>query len=254
MMGGIVPAGGRLGGYGMQALRTGGRATGAGLYGLGQGAAHIGAAAAAGNHTPAVLGLAGAAVAAQGAGAVVGGIGTAAAAVAGSAEMLAAGALVGGGIAGAGLVMREGQEQYERWQRRRIAQGAIGPDPVPVAPPVPVDPAGPAAPARPAAHRIIGVPAPAPAVPVPAPAAAPAAADPAADPGAVAADAFHLRTGHVPRAGSMNWYRTNRQPAHPEFWWHIRFTDAGGRVQNFWQHRGGPDLTASERAYLVDDA
>ena len=83
MMGGIVPAGGRLGGYGMQAARMGGRATGAGIVGIGQGAAHIGAAAAAGNHTPAVLGLAGAAVAAQGAGAVVGGIGTAAATIAG---------------------------------------------------------------------------------------------------------------------------------------------------------------------------
>ena len=30
--------------------------------------------------------------------------------------------------------------------------------------------------------------------------------------------------------------------------------DAGGRVQNFWKHRGGPELTASEEAFLVDDA
>ena len=59
-------------------------------------------------------------------------------------------------------------------------------------------------------------------------------------------------TAHVPRQGNMTWYRTNRQPPDPQFWYHIRRTTAGDRVTNFWKHRTRP-LTADERANLVDD-
>ena len=86
MMGGVVPAGGRLGRHGLQAARIGGRAAGAGIVGIGQGAAHIGAAAAAGDHTPAVVALAGAGIAAQGAGMAAGALSAAGAAVAAAAD------------------------------------------------------------------------------------------------------------------------------------------------------------------------
>ena len=78
---------------------------------------------------------------------------------------------------------------------------------------------------------------------------------PAADPGAIAADAYHLRMNHAPSPGNGYWWRRNSQPDEPQLWWHIRYTTGGAaRVQNYWKHRGGPDLSDNERAYLVDDA
>ena len=106
----------------------------------------------------------------------------------------------------------------------------------------PATPAAAAAAARPPAAGAAGA--------VAGAAAAAAAAPAAADPAAIAASAAALQAAHM---GPGYWFRTNRQPADPQNWYHIRWTTAGSRVSNYWKHRGGPRLTDHERDNLVDD-